>query len=90
MRKRPLTTGEKGWIGLLLYVLTVDSLAWARQARGKRDETMSVAFGRSLQRPRYRRLTVMAWMGTTAHLFWSFPLPGSQLLKRVVQRCSTR
>lgn len=86
MSRRKMTSGEKGWIGLVAYVLVVDSLAWANQVRGlKKDETMSVAWGRWLQHPRARYLTGIAWATMSLHLFLSWPLPGEKTLKHFVQ-----
>lgn len=81
--RRP-TTGELGWVGIVLYVVSVDSIAWKNESKGKKDETMSVAFGRSLQHPAARIGTLLAWLLVTAHLFWSVPLPGGKTLKRLV------
>lgn len=82
---RRLTTGELGWVGLVGYVVLVDSVAWRNQTKNRKDETMSVAFGRSLQNPVARIGTLLAWGMVTAHLFWSVPLPGGKTLKRLVQ-----
>lgn len=84
MSPRRPTTGEFGWIGIVLYVVGVDSIAWRNQVKGKKDETMSVAFGRSLQHPLARIGTLFAWGLVTAHLFWSIPLPGGKTLKKLV------
>lgn len=81
------TTGELGWLGLVVYVVAVDSLAWRQQCKGKEcGETMSVAFGKSLQHPYARIGTLAAWGVVTAHLFWSLPLPGAKSLKKFVTR----
>lgn len=85
MAKRKLTIGEKGWAGLAAYVLLVDSLAWITE-----NETMSVSFGKWLQKPRSRRVTGAAWTIVTMHLFFSFPLPGEKTVKKVVLRCFSR
>ena len=81
---KKLTTGELGWIGLTIYVVAVDSWAWKNDAKGKPDETMSVAFGKSLQRPLTRTGTLLAWGLVTSHLFWKFPLPGTKTLRKAV------
>lgn len=83
MARKP-TTGELGWFGLVAYVAIVDSVAWRNQLQGKKDETMSLAFGRWLQNPWSRGATGLAWAVVTAHLFWSTPLPGGQTLKKIV------
>lgn len=82
--KRTLTTGERGWIGLLAYVIAVDSIAWRNQLKGKDDETMSLSWGRWLQFPGSRTATGFAWALITCHLFLSMPLPGGKTLKKVV------
>lgn len=84
-KKRKLTTGEKGWAGLAVYVLLVDSIAWILD-----QETMSCSFGKWLQKPRSRRVTGAAWMIVTTHLFFSLPLPGEKTIKKVVLKCFTR
>jgi len=81
--RRRLTTGELGWIGLVIYVLFVDGTAWRNQTRGQYDETMSVSFGKSLKHPKHRIATIGAWVVVTAHLFWSLPLPGQRLVKKL-------
>jgi hypothetical protein len=87
MARRKLTTGERGWIGLVAYIVAVDSVAWVNQVRDRRkDETMSVAWGRWLQRPSSRILTGIAWATVSTHLFLSWPLPGEKTLKCVVQK----
>ena len=84
---RKLTSGEKGWIGLVAYIIAVDSVACVNQVRDRRkDETMSVAWGRWLQHPRHRVLTGVAWATVSLHLFLSWPLPGEKTLKYVIQR----
>lgn len=84
---RRLTTGEKGWMGLVAYIIAVDSVAWANQATNrKKDETMSVAWGRWLQHPGSRVATGVAWAVISFHLFLSWPLPGEKTLKHVVQK----
>lgn len=84
--KRRLTTGEKGWLGLVVYIFAVDSIAWKNQVRyRKKDETMSVSWGRWLQCPRNRALTGIAWVTISLHLFLSMPLPGEKTLKNFVQ-----
>ncbi len=84
--KRKLTTGEKGWIGLVGYVIAVDSIAWKNQVNNrKKDETMSVAWGRWLQNPKSRMFTGVAWATITLHLFLSMPLPGEKTLKHFIQ-----
>ena len=85
MPKRKLTCGEKGWIGLVTYVVAVDSIAWA-----KCDETMSISFGKWLQNPRSRKVTGVAWTIVTLHLFYSLPLPYQSTLKKFVVRCTTK
>lgn len=71
MRQRRLTTGDKGWAGLFLYVLIIDSWAWYNcKVRKKGDETMTAAFGSWLMHPRSRWVTGAAWAGITLHLFW--------------------
>lgn len=85
MAHRRPTTGELGWVGLVGYVVLIDAIAWKNQTKNKKDETMSVAFGRSLQHPVARIGTLLAWGMVTAHLFWSVPLPGGKTLKRLVQ-----
>lgn len=90
-RRRKMTTGEKGWIGLVAYIVAVDSVAWVNQVRERRqDETMSVAWGRWLQNPKSRAFTGTAWAVVTLHLFLSWPLPGEKTLKFVVQRAFRR
>lgn len=84
LRKRKLTTGEKGWLGLVAYVIAVDGLAWRNQLKGKNDETMSLSWGRWLQHPASRSATGVAWGIITLHLFLSFPLPGGKTLKKAV------
>lgn len=87
MARRKLTTGEKGWLGLIAYVVTIDSIAWANQATNRRkDETMSVSWGRWLQHPKARYATGIAWGIMSLHLFLSLPLPGEKTLKHVVQK----
>lgn len=87
MAKRRPTTGELGWIGLVAYIIVVDSIAWVRQ-QGKRpdDETMSLAWGRWIQNPAGRGATGLAWALVTGHLFLSLPLPGQRTLKSVILR----
>lgn len=84
MARRKLKTGERGWLGLLAYVIIVDSIAWRNQLKGKDDETMSVAWGRWLQFPHSRAATGVAWALITGHLFLSLPIPGQRTLKNVV------
>lgn len=84
MKKRKLKTGERGWIGLLAYVIIVDSIAWRNQMKGKDDETMSLSWGRWLQFPHSRAATGVAWALITGHLFLSLPIPGQKTLKNVV------
>lgn len=86
MAKRKLTTGEKGWIGMALYVIAVDSYAFRRQVKGYNDETMSLSWGRWLQHPGSRAATGLAWAILTFHLFLSTPLPGGKTLKKVVTK----
>lgn len=91
MARRKLTTGEKGWIGLVVYVIGVDAIAWANQATNRRrDETMSVAWGRWLQHPASRAGVGIAWGIVSLHLFLSTPLPGEKTLKLVVQGAARR
>lgn len=78
MKRKP-TVGELGWIGLTVYVLAVDSIAWRRN-----NETMSVAFGKGLQHPKARWATMAAWGVVTAHLFWRLPLPLQNQIKSAV------
>lgn len=84
MVKRKLKTGERGWLGLLAYIIIVDSIAWRNQMKGEDDETMSLSWGRWLQLPRSRAVTGCIWTLLTAHLFLSLPLPGQKTLKNVV------
>lgn len=84
MKKRKLNTGELGWIGLVFYVIAVDSFAWRNQLKGKNDETMSLSWGRWLQHPASRGATGIAWAVITFHLFLSTPLPGGKTLKKAV------
>jgi hypothetical protein len=86
MQLRKLKTGEKGWLGLLAYVIVVDSIAWRNQLKGEDDETMSLSWGRWLQFPHSRAATGVAWMLITGHLFLSLPIPGQRTLKNVVIR----
>ena len=79
MKRRKLSTGELGWVGISLFVVAVDTIAWIRQ-----DETMSVSFGRWVQNPKGRAATGIAWATVSAHLFWSTPLPGAKVLKSAV------
>lgn len=82
---RKPTTGELGWVGLAAYVIAVDSYAWMNQCKGNCDEeTMSMSFGRWLQKPSSRIVTGAAWAIVTGHLFFSLPLPGQTTLKNVV------
>lgn len=87
MKKRPMTTGERGWIGLILYIIAIDSIAWANQVRHKdrKDETMSVSWGRWLKCPKTRAATGFAWMVVSFHLFLMMPLPGEKTIKNIVQ-----
>lgn len=88
---RRLTTGEIGWVGLIGYIVLIDSIAWANQATNRRkDETMSVAWGRWLQHPGSRVATGAAWGVISLHLFLSMPLPGEKCLKHVVQKAVKR
>jgi hypothetical protein len=88
---RRFTTGELGWVGLVVFVVLVDSIAWANQATGrKKDETMSIAWGRWLQSPGSRVATGIAWATLSMHLFLSWPLPGEKCLKHVVQKAVLR
>lgn len=86
MKTRKLTTGEKGWIGMVLYVIVVDSVAFRRQLKGVNDETMSLSWGRWLQAPGSRAATGLAWAILSFHLFLSTPLPGGKTLKKAVSR----
>lgn len=85
-QRRRLKTGERGWLGLLAYVIIIDSIAWRNQMKGEDDETMSLSWGRWLQFPRSRAATGAAWALLTAHLFLSLPIPGQKTLKSVVIR----
>lgn len=85
-RKHIFKTGEKGWLGLVAYIIIIDSIAWRNQMKGKDDETMSLSWGRWLQFPRSRAATGLAWVLITAHLFLSLPIPGQKTLKNVVVR----
>lgn len=86
MPTRKLKTGEKGWLGLLAYVIIIDTIAWRNQVKGKDDETMSLSWGRWLQFPHSRMATGFAWALITGHLFLSLPLPGQKTLKTVATR----
>lgn len=77
--ERKIEIGDYGWIGLVGYVLLVDGAAWRRK-----HQTMSMSFGRVIQSKRGRRLCLAGWALLTAHLWWSVPLPGQQILKRIV------
>lgn len=80
-RRNPfrLTVGEWGWLGLVTFIVAVDTHAWRCK-----DETMSVAFGRWIQTPRGRAVCVGTWGLMTAHLFWSVPLPYQTKMKALV------
>lgn len=86
MVKRKWKTGERGWLGLLAYIVIVDSIAWRNQMKGEDDETMSLSWGRWLQLPRSRAVTGCVWGLLTAHLFLSLPIPGQKTLKNVIIR----
>lgn len=45
---------------------------------------MSIQFGRWLQSEHGRKIAITGWGILTAHLFYSVPLPGQTVLKRVV------
>lgn len=60
--------GGRGWLGLVLYVTMWD--AWAALSR---NETLSMAFYRSLRHPRHRLGTISLWAYITAHLFHVIP-----------------
>lgn len=89
MAKRKLKTGEKGWLGLLVYIIVVDTIAWRNQMKGENDETMSLSWGRWLQFPRSRAATGCVWALITAHLFLSLPIPGQKSLKNAVVKIKT-
>lgn len=89
MALRRLKTGERGWLGLVAYIIVVDAIAWRNQMKGKDDETMSLSWGRWLQFPRSRAATGFAWAFITAHLFLSLPIPGQKTLKNVVIKTRT-
>jgi hypothetical protein len=88
-QRRRLKTGERGWLGLLAYIIVIDSIAWRNQMKGVDDETMSLSWGRWLQLPRSRAATGLAWAFLTAHLFLSLPIPGQKTLKNVVIKTRT-
>lgn len=87
--RRKLKTGERGWLGLLVYIIIIDSIAWRNQMKGEDDETMSLSWGRWLQFPRSRAATGCVWALITAHLFLSLPIPGQKTLKNVVIKART-
>lgn len=60
--------GGRGWLGLVVYVTLWD--AWAAFSR---NETLSMAFYRSLRHPRHRLGTITLWAYITAHLFHAIP-----------------
>lgn len=62
--------GEAAWAGLVLAVLLYDMYAIRK---GK--ETMSICWGRWLQKPSSRKVCVALWAALTSHLFISTPLP---------------
>lgn len=59
-----LTSGTKGWIGLVAYVLAYDLYAIRY---GK--QTLSSAFYEALKHPQRRWLVIISWAYLTRHLF---------------------
>lgn len=67
MSRRPATAA---WIGLVGYVVAVDSYLIVQEAKGRDGYcTMSTAFKDAVRHPVKRLPLVMAWSILTLHLF---------------------
>jgi len=64
----PVTSGDRAWLGLLVYVAGYDWWAW----RTGRD-TLSQSYGRALDSPVRRWPTVVGWAYLVAHLTRTIP-----------------
>lgn len=63
-----VTSGDRAWVGLLLYVACYD---WWAHRTGR--DTLSQSYGRALDSPRRRAPTVAVWAYLTAHLTRKIP-----------------
>lgn len=66
MANRKLTVGEAGWMGLVAYIVAVDSLAFSQS-----NETMSNTFGRWISKNPGLLLCGAGWTAITVHLWFT-------------------
>lgn len=65
-KRRKLTTGELGWIGLICYILSVDYCAFKKDT-----ETMSNSFGRWVSKKPGLTICGVIWTTITIHLWYN-------------------
>ena len=77
--RRPQIEKEKiAWLGLFAYVVITDAYLMRTQ-----HDTMSIQFGKWLQDPKSRKVCIAITGLVVSHLYWSVPLPGQRILRRV-------
>lgn len=74
-------TPQKAWAGLAAYVIVADAVLIRRN-----KDTLSIQFGKWLQDPKTRTACIAASALVLSHLYWSFPLPGQKILRKVAEK----